>query len=257
MSTDTLWHSIATSIEDKIKSGRFAPGDRLPTEAEFVDEFRVNRHTVRRALTHLQDKDLVESVQGRGTFVRRPALRYEIGRRTRFSEALRKQAVRGGSETKAITLTSATPEVASALELNPRTKVIRLHRIGFVEDTPVSISYHYFSHERFPFFKNFYERKGSVTETLIASGVPDFFRKKTVVDAKMPSAEECATLNVPKHVPLLFTKAWNIDSFGRPLEYGECLFASDRVELEITATEETVSDVVDTSNNTTSGGLGR
>lgn len=244
MSAQVLWRTIARSVEDQIKAGRYAPGDRLPTEAEFAQEFMVNRHTVRRALTYLQEKDMVESVQGRGTFVRRPALRYEIGKRTRFSEALRKQSMRGGSITKSIGLIAPSPEVTEALQLRPRTKVVRLTRVGVVEDAPVSISHHHFSFERFPFFKDFYEREGSVTKTLIASGVPDFFRKRTVVDARVPTAEECEILNVPRHVPLLHTKAWNIDSRGRPLEYGECLFASDRVELEIVASEDSQPDIV-------------
>lgn len=256
MTLDTLWRTVATSIEKKIKDQSYAPGDKLPTEAEFAREFMVNRHTVRRALNFLQEKDLIEAVQGRGTFVRRPALKYEIGRRTRFSDALRKQSVRGGSETRAIALISPPREVWDALDLHPRNKVVFLERMGFVEDVPVSISRHYFSHERFPFFKDFYERKGSVTETLVACGVPDFFRAKTVIDARVPSAEECSILNVPKHVPLLHTKSWNSDSFGRPLEYGECLFASDRVELEITAPSETATDVVGAPSPTNLEGLG-
>lgn len=244
MTPETIWRRVAASIESKIKEQSYAPGDRLPTEAEFAREFMVNRHTVRRALNFLQEKDLIEAVQGRGTFVRRPALRYEIGRRTRFSDALRKQAVRGGSETRAIALVTPPRDVSDALGIHARAKAVYLERVGYVEDVAVSISKHYFSHERFPFFKEFYERKGSVTETLVACGVPDFIRKRTVVDARVPSAEECAILNVPKHVPLLHTRSWNVDSFDRPLEYGEALFASDRVELEITAPPESTADVV-------------
>lgn len=255
MTLDTLWHSVATTIESKIKDQTYAPGDKLPTEAEFSRTFMVNRHTIRRALQSLQDKDLIEAVQGRGTFVRRPALRFEIGRRTRFSDALRKQSVRGGAETRTIALITPARDVADALGIQARNKVVFLERVGFVEDVPISISRHYFSHERFPFFKEFYERKGSVTQTLVACGVPDFIRQRTVIDARVPTAEECSILNVPKHVPLLHTKAWNVDSFKRPLEYGESLFASDRVELEITAPSEQAIDVVETPDDQTIKGV--
>lgn len=256
MTSDTLWHSVATSIEAKIKDQTFAPGDKLPTEAEFSREFGVNRHTVRRALQFLHDKDLIEAVQGRGTFVRRPALRFEIGRRTRFSDALKKQSVRGGAETRTLALITPQREVADALGIQPRNKVVFLERVGFAEDVPISISRHYFSHERFPFFKDFYQRKGSVTETLVACGVPDFIRQRTVIDARVPTAEECSILNVPKHVPLLHTKSWNVDSFQRPLEYGESLFASDRVELEINAALEPAIDVVETPDEQSVKGVG-
>lgn len=154
--------------------------------------------------------------------------------------------MRGGAETRTLALITHPREVADALGIQPRNKVVFLERVGFAEDVPISLSRHYFSHERFPFFKDFYQRKGSVTETLVACGVPDFIRQRTVVDARVPTAEECSILNVLKHVPLLHTKSWNVDSFQRPLEYGESLFASDRVELEINAALEPAIDVVET-----------
>lgn len=50
-------------------SGRFALGDRIPTEAELVAEYGVSRITVRQALTLLDKEGLVRREVGRGTFV--------------------------------------------------------------------------------------------------------------------------------------------------------------------------------------------
>ena len=48
-----LWRQVADAIERGIASGTFAAGERLPGEMEIAETYRVNRHTVRRALAML------------------------------------------------------------------------------------------------------------------------------------------------------------------------------------------------------------
>ena len=48
-----------------VSAGTYAPGARLPTEAELSQHFQVNRHTVRRALEELSRAALVRVEQGR------------------------------------------------------------------------------------------------------------------------------------------------------------------------------------------------
>jgi len=88
MMTQTLWRKISQNIERQIEEKQLSPGDKLPTEYELSRQFMVNRHTVRRALSYLQDKGFIESTQGRGTFVRRPARPVTLNRRPRFAEAV-------------------------------------------------------------------------------------------------------------------------------------------------------------------------
>src|SRR5262245_26860357 len=82
----TLWRRIADEIENAIRFGNHAVGDRLPAEIEIADRFGVNRHTVRRALAELAERGLVRAQRGSGTYVEPVRLAYPIQTRTRFSE---------------------------------------------------------------------------------------------------------------------------------------------------------------------------
>lgn len=65
-----LYVQVADLIERRIRVGDLRPGDRLPAERDLADEYRVAYLTIRRTMQLLRDRGLVESVHGRGTFVR-------------------------------------------------------------------------------------------------------------------------------------------------------------------------------------------
>ena len=59
-------------LNDGIASRKWKVGDKLPTEAELCRELHASRTTVRSALNRLAGLQLVESIQGKGTFVCAP-----------------------------------------------------------------------------------------------------------------------------------------------------------------------------------------
>ncbi|BBO35248.1 LacI family DNA-binding transcriptional regulator [Lacipirellula parvula] len=72
MGTSTSKHRrIVDAVRDRIRSGALQPGDRIPSDTEFVREFGVSRPTVAKALQELQAHGLVQRKVGSGTFVLR------------------------------------------------------------------------------------------------------------------------------------------------------------------------------------------
>lgn len=67
--TTSLAQRVVAGLKDKIFAGDLPPGHKLPSETELVDEFGVSRTVVREAVTRLRAEGLVETFQGRGSFV--------------------------------------------------------------------------------------------------------------------------------------------------------------------------------------------
>jgi len=65
-----LYQQIARTIAASIEDGRYAPGDRLPSERELADDFSVSRPTIRDAMIALEFQGLVEARQGSGVYVK-------------------------------------------------------------------------------------------------------------------------------------------------------------------------------------------
>ena len=64
------YQELLESLSKGIKSGRFQPGAKLPSESALIKQFSTSRITVGRALRELQQAGLVERIAGSGTYVR-------------------------------------------------------------------------------------------------------------------------------------------------------------------------------------------
>lgn len=64
-----LYQRIVNTLKARIDSGELKAGDQLPTEAEISKTFQVSRITSKRALTELENAQLIYRIQGKGSFV--------------------------------------------------------------------------------------------------------------------------------------------------------------------------------------------
>jgi len=128
-----LWRQVADGIERGIADGRFAAGERLPGETEIAETYRVNRHTVRRALATLAERGLVRAERGSGTYVEAPRIAYPLRSRTRFSEIVGA----GGREPRGQLIGAseepATRELAKQLGLKTATPLIRIEALRLAD----------------------------------------------------------------------------------------------------------------------------
>ncbi|MFW5733481.1 MAG: phosphonate metabolism transcriptional regulator PhnF [Oceanidesulfovibrio sp.] len=227
----TLWRQIVQSLERDILSGAHAPGEKLPTEKELSDRFRVNRHTVRRAMVVLQEKDLVRVEQGRGTFVQDHLIEYPVSRRTRFSENMTIQNHLPGGTLLTTETMESEGDISQALQLPRGSWAMRIDILREADGRPIAIASHFFPLPRFTGIDKVFERTRSVTASLAEFGVEDFTRVYTRITSRPPTLEEAATLRQPRTRPVLVARSLNVDNRGLPVDYGCTRYNSDRVQI--------------------------
>jgi GntR family transcriptional regulator, arabinose operon transcriptional repressor len=76
-----MYRRIAEQLLAEIAEGRHQAGERLPSEPTLSARFGVSRGTLRQALGELREQGAIESVPGRGSFVRGPTPRVLEARR--------------------------------------------------------------------------------------------------------------------------------------------------------------------------------
>jgi GntR family phosphonate transport system transcriptional regulator len=231
-----LWRQVADGIERAIASGSFAAGEKLPAEIEIAETYRVNRHTVRRALATLAERGLVRAERGSGTYVEAQRIAYPLRSRTRFSEIVGA----GGREPRGQLIGAseepATRDLARQLALKTGAPLIRIEALRLADRIPICVGTTWFSAERFPEAGRVYERVRSTTKLLAHYGIRDYRRASTRVTAGIVDATDAAQLDLALGRPILVVDSTDVDADGRPLLTTHARFAAERVEFLVEST---------------------
>ena len=64
-----IYYQIEAHLKQQIDADILKPGDVLPSEREFSEQFDVSRMTIRQAIMNLVNAGYLKRQKGRGTFV--------------------------------------------------------------------------------------------------------------------------------------------------------------------------------------------
>ncbi len=191
----SVWRSIVETLRDPIESGEWPAGAKLPIELELAAHFRVNRHTVRRALAELARDGLVATTQGRGTFITAGSkARYRADANTPLSDAnwlnvdrLTSAFVRHGE-------VEAGTRMGQDLKLAPTDRLHEVELILGSDGSPLALATIWMPTQFFPRLNDALRKAGSIEGTLLAYGFADQSTIQTQVVARLAEERECALL---------------------------------------------------------------
>jgi len=236
----SLWRQISETLVGEIKRGIWKSGEQLPADTVIAERFGVNRHTVRRAVGHLETEGIVRVERGRGTFVVEDVLQYRLGVTTRFTANLL-QNHRAPTRTVLALSEVAAPAAASdALELEAGESCILLIVLGAANSVPLSLGHNYFPSRRLPdLLRALREQSAtaagefSITQALRSAGVDNYRRQRTQISARLPNEEETGPLRMPRTQPIIETESVDVIDDGTPVTYAKTCFRADRLQFVV------------------------
>jgi GntR family transcriptional regulator len=227
---------VLRRIEADILTGRLVPGSRLAPERELGARLGVARNTLRRALSTLGSKGLIQA-RGRGGWV---VVGPGVTERIEGPPSLTEWAARHGyvvtSKVVAARVRTATTGEASDLRIEASSKIYELERVRYVEGIPLSLDLSILHPRLIPTVEgvDFSSRSlfGTIRERagLIAS------RAEVVVHAVPASERVAALLTIGKGDPLLELDEMTFDQYEEPFETARLLNRGDRYAFATTLT---------------------
>ncbi|MGA1602199.1 MAG: phosphonate metabolism transcriptional regulator PhnF [Prochlorothrix sp.] len=226
-----LYIQIADELRCNINDAVFKVGDRLPTESELSERFGVNRHTLRRAIEVLRQEGMIEVERGRGTFVMADPIAMTIGKRVRFTEALKAQSLQPQWQVLRALEIPADAKLAKRLEIEIGATVVVFERLSAIDDIPLSLSTSHFPSQRLPGLLEHCQTYRSVSTLLRQEYGCDHIRRQTRLSARQAQPNDARLLKMPANQPILLSESINVDQRGEVIEYGVTRFRGDRMEL--------------------------
>ncbi|HDS4352074.1 GntR family transcriptional regulator [Enterobacter roggenkampii] len=234
MGNKPMYRQIADALREKISAGELKPGDALPTESSLQEAFNVSRVTVRQALKLLTEEQIVESIQGSGTYVKEERVNYDIYQLTGFYEKLADRNVDTHSEVSIFEVLKADAKLAEKLNLSHDDKVWHVKRVRFIKQKPVNLEETWMPLALFP------DLTWEVMENSKYHYVEQI--KKLVIDRSeqelvpiMPSKEAIAALSLDPAKPILEKVSRGFLKDGRVFEYSRNVFNTDDYKFTLVA----------------------
>jgi GntR family transcriptional regulator len=131
-----LFAQVRDALRAEILGGGLGPGDRLPSESALIGRFGVSRITVRQALAELQSDGLVQTVNGKGSYVTRPGRGEGRGPLVGVLEAMRRRGHRAHGRLLSHRTVRASRTVARDLEVPPGDPVGAVTVLRYRDDVP-------------------------------------------------------------------------------------------------------------------------
>lgn len=131
-----LFAQVRDAVRSDILSGALRPGDRLPSESALIERFGVSRITVRQAIGELQTSGLVQTVNGKGSFVTRPGRGEAHGPLVGVLEAMRRRGITARGKLLSHRHIKATEVVARELDLAPGSLVGAITVLRYRDEVP-------------------------------------------------------------------------------------------------------------------------
>lgn len=135
---------VRADLHDAIRTGRFKPGDQVPTEPQLMERYEVSRTTVRRALRDLETMGLIVRQPGRGSFVNQPAVEARLDRLTGFVEDMEALGLTATASVELVETVPAPDRAADALRCAVGEPVVHIQRVRLANGTPISFDDSYF-----------------------------------------------------------------------------------------------------------------
>lgn len=236
----SLWRQISETLSAEIKGGVLKSGEQLPADTSIAERFGVNRHTVRRAVGHLENEGLVRVERGRGTFVAEDVLQYRLGVTTRFTANLLQNHCAPTRTVLTLEEVAAPAAAADALELDADCSCLLLVVLGAANAVPLSLGHNYFPRGRLAgllsVLREFTVAPGqelSITKALQAVGVASYRRQRTQITARLPTDDETRALRMPRTQPVIETESVDVSNDGMPITYAKTCFRADRLRFVV------------------------
>lgn len=237
---EPLYHQVVDEIRQHIASGRWSPGERVPSERQLAEILGVSRITVRHAVRLAVEAGLLEQRPGVGTFVREPGrLRQDLSEVRTFELTLAEQGLVASTQILHSGPGINNLAITGALHLDSTEPLYNLRLLGRGDSTPVAL---YDSSFALPLGRELAGQARRLAEDGRPFSTLDLYREGPIsrrptalsqtIEALAAPADLAAHLEIPPATPVVAVESVMTDQRG-PLEFRRAYYRADRYKFVV------------------------
>ena len=214
----SLYQQLADSLRDKIYEGKYAFGDKLPSERSLAEKFGISHLTVRKALAILEEEGMILRVQGKGTFVRAQKYSIDMQHMDGFSSMFGQQGITITNKVLYSGVREAGFKYSRIFGIPREESVFELIRLRQNGEDPVALEYNILPTKRVPHVEEYDYSLYSLWDVYRQAGIQlvEENQKLEIVKVFNPQAD---LLNVEEGADVLMLSSTGLDASGKVIEW--------------------------------------
>lgn len=232
-----LWTQFRDVLRNRILQGDLVIGEKLPTEAEFGEQFGISRIVVREALGDLVRSGLIYKIRGQGAFVAaRERDEDFVSTVLGFSDEMERKGLTVRTQVLAQELRAPNDAEARALGLAQGGQVVALKRLRSVDGELRLLVDTVIPADMAPGLHKMRLENRSLYDVLRRQYGLRIVRAERWIDAVLPDARTRALLQTDALEPLLRIESVAYGPTGRALEHYSALHRCRSSRLHVKTT---------------------
>lgn len=220
--------SISEQLRQQIEAGHYLPGEKLPSEHQLMETFKVSRITVRRAVANLVHQGLATAHQGRGVFVTpQQKVSYGLSSPLVFLERdLARKGIQFTFENLTFRKVRPSKTVQTFLQLSGKSTVYLQKKLFYMDGAVGAVDISYIVSDLGQRFSTQLKRQMTFP-TLEVNGI-EIEQIDAVIECTHADYEMGEYLDVPLGQPLIVYRYTAYTGEQQPILHGETISRADR-----------------------------
>lgn len=241
-SNKPLYLQVEADIRNSILQKKYRSGQKLPTENELSEQYKVSKITIRKAMSNLAKDGLVQKVQGKGTFISYKKDKLLLNRSRGFQDSLNDYGHSSKHKILNISLLTADDDIASKLQIAKGTSMFFLERLIWEDVSPIAIDSIYLPEKDFPDFMKYIAEDKSFYQTLQENYGIAPAKSVLEINGIIATKELSELLQCNMGDPLFHIEKIGYQINEQPIHYSITTVRCDRVSYIVSTDNATVMD---------------
>lgn len=221
---------IVDKLVSLMVSGKYKAHDKLPSENEIADQYKMPRITARKAYERLRELGYVYKKQGKGSYVkdRYKQIELVLSGDVSFSQKMIEKGYDFQSKTIFCREIKYDKRIHDSLETYEEDRVFKVGRLRYIDQQPIALHISYVAESVFQDIDAVGMDITSMFNYYHSKGYREFYSKPSVLSVSFPSKSQRNLLNCTSLIPLLVLESGCTDKkTSTVLEYTRILYRSD------------------------------
>ena len=229
-----LYLQLKNALIAEIDTGRYKPHERLLSERELGEKFKVSRMTVRQALTEMTHEGILYTQAGKGTYVNEPKIKQELQTLTGFSQDMAARGSAASGRVLESRIIPATLSLSAIFSVPMNTELVLLSRLRLADGNPLAIEVAYILYKVCPGILEFDFSKESLYHILATRYNNHLVRAEQTMESGLATPQEIELLQTTSPAPVLRIERLSYNEQNTLVEFVVSVYRGDRYKFHTT-----------------------